>query len=41
MPIIITNFKVRGVEQDSVPSMMTVMLTHIPIECRVVDPDVY
>ena len=41
MPIIITNFKVRGVEQDSVPYMMKVILTHIPIECGVVDPNVY
>ena len=27
MPIIITNFKLRGVEQDSVPYMMKVILT--------------
>ena len=40
MPIIITNFKVRGVEQDSVPCMM-VILTHIHIKCGVVDPNVY
>ena len=40
MPIIITNFKVRGVEQDSVPYMM-VIFTHIPVECRVVYPYVY
>ena len=41
MPIIITNFKLRGVEQDSVPYMMKVILTHISAECRVVDPYVY
>ena len=41
MPIVIINFKVRGVEQDSVPYMMKVILTHIPIECGVVDPKVY
>ena len=33
MPIIITNFKVRVVEQDSVPYMLKVILTHIPVEC--------
>ena len=41
MPFIITNFKVRFVEQDSVPYMMKVIPTHIPIECAVVDPYVY
>ena len=41
MPIIITNFMLRGVEQDSAPYMMKVILTHIPVECRVVDPYVY
>ena len=40
-PIIITNFKVSSVEQDSVPYMMKVILTHILIQCRVVDPNVY
>ena len=40
MAIVITNFKVRGVEQDSVPYMMKVILPHIPNECRVVDPNV-
>ena len=29
--IVITNFKVRGVKQDSVQCMMKVILTHIPI----------
>ena len=33
MPIIIINSKLRGVEQDSVPYMMKVILTHIPVEC--------
>ena len=41
MPIVITNFKVRGVKQDSVPYMMKIILTHIPIQCGVVDPNVY
>ena len=41
MPIVITNFKVRSVKQESVPYIMKVILTHIPIECRVVDPNVY
>ena len=31
MPIVITNFKVRGVKQNSVPYMMKIILTHIPI----------
>ena len=37
MSIIITNFKVKGDEQDSVPYVMKVIFTHIPIECGVVD----
>ena len=37
MPIIIANFKLRGVKQDSVPYMMKVILTHIPVECWVID----
>ena len=41
MPIIIINFKLRGTEQNSVQYMMTVILTHIPVECGVVDPYVY
>ena len=41
MPNIITNFKVRGVEQDSVQYVMKIILTHIPIECGVVDPNLY
>ena len=32
MPIIITNFKLRSVEQDSVPYMMKVLLTDIPVK---------
>ena len=38
LPIVITNFKARGVKQDSVLYMMKVILTHTPIECRVVNP---
>ena len=30
MPIVIINFKVRGVKQDSVSYMMKVILTNIP-----------
>ena len=41
MPIIIINSKLRSAEQDSVPYMMKVIPTHIPIECGVVDPYVY
>ena len=41
MSIVITNFMVKGVEQDSVPYMMKAILTHIPIESGVVDPNVY
>ena len=41
MPIIITNSKLRGGEQDSDPYMIRVTLTHIPVECRVVDPYIY
>ena len=37
MPIII-NSKLRGVEQTSVPYMMKVILTHMSVECGVVDP---
>ena len=35
MPIVIINSKLRGAEQDSVPYMMKVVLTHIPVECGV------
>ena len=38
---VITNFMVRGVKYDSVPYMMMIILTHIPIECWVVDPNLY
>ena len=31
MPIVINNFKVRGVKKDSVSYMMKVILTYIPI----------
>ena len=41
MPIVITNFKVRSVKQDSVLYMMKIILIHIPIECGAVDPNVY
>ena len=41
MPIVITNVKVRVVRQDSVPCVMKVILTHIPTECGVGDPNVY
>ena len=41
MSIIITNFLVRGVKQDSVPYMMKIIHIHIPIEFGVVDPNVY
>ena len=37
MPIIIINSKLKGVEQDSFPSLMKVILTHIPVEWGVVD----
>ena len=36
MPIIIINSKLRGAEQDSVPYMMKVILTHISVECGIV-----
>ena len=35
------NFKVRGVKQDSAPYIVNVILTYIPIKCRIVDPNVY
>ena len=41
IPIAITNFKVRGVKQDSISYMMKVTFFDIPIECGVVDPNVY
>ena len=41
MPIVITIFKVQDVKQDSVPYMMKILLTHIHIECGVVDLNVY
>ena len=40
-PLSLLIFKVSGVEQDSVPYMMKVILTHIPFECGVVYPNVY
>ena len=43
MPIIIVNSKLSGAKQDSVPYMMKVILSHIPVECGVVGPyvDIY
>ena len=41
MSIVITNFKVKSVKQDSVPYMMKIILTHILTGCGVVDPNVY
>ena len=41
IPIIIINFKLRDAEQNSVPYMMKVVITPIPIECGVVDPYIY
>ena len=41
IPIIIINSKLRGAEQDSVPYMMKVILSQIPVECEVVDIYVY
>ena len=38
MPIIIINSKFRSAKQDSVQYMVKVILTHIPVECGVVDP---
>ena len=37
MPIRRVNFKVRGVKWDSVPYMMEIILTNIPINCGIVD----
>ena len=33
-------FKARGVKKDSVPYMVKVELTSIPVKCRIVYPDV-
>ena len=38
IPIIIINSMHGGAEQDYVPYMVKVILTHIPVECGVVDP---
>ena len=35
MPIVIINSKLRVVEQNSVPYMLKVILTHIPVQCGV------
>ena len=41
MLIVIIYFKVRGFKQDSVPYVMKVIITHIAIECGIVNPNVY
>ena len=41
MPFIIINSKLRVAEQDSVQYMMKVILTHIPVECGIVDSYVH
>ena len=38
MPITIINSKLRDAIQDSVPYMVKVILTHILVECGIVDP---
>ena len=38
MSFIIVNSKLRCAKQDSVPYMVKVICTHIPVECGVVDP---
>ena len=38
MTTVIINSKLRGTEQDSLPYVMKVILTHIPIEYGVADP---
>ena len=41
MTIVIINFKVRDIRQNSVPYMMEIILTHISVKCGIVDPDEY
>ena len=41
IPIIIINSKLRGAEWDSFSYMMKAILTHIPVECGIIDPYVY
>ena len=41
MPIVIINFKVRGIKKDSALYMMEIILTHISVKCGIVDSDVY
>ena len=41
MPIIIINPKLRGAKQDSVPRVVKVIFTHIPVECGVFGPYVH
>ena len=38
MPINIINSKLKNARQDSVPYIVKVILTHILVGCRVVDP---
>ena len=39
MPIVIINFKVRCVGQDSVQYMMGIILTHISDKCGIGEPE--
>ena len=38
MSIVIITSKLRGAKQDSVPYMVKIILTHIPVESGAVDP---
>ena len=38
MPITIVNSKLRGATHNSVPYIVKITFTHIPVECGVVDP---
>ena len=40
IPIGTVYFKARGVKKDSVPYMVKVELTNIPVKCGIVYPDV-
>ena len=40
MPIVIINFKIKGVKEDPVPYIVKVLLTYIAT-WRIVDPNVY
>ena len=41
MPIVIVNFRLRGIKQDSALYVVKVILTHIPVEFGIVDLYVY